>query len=418
MKTTFTPLLILTLVLAACTKESGTIDLSYTKALAQYGNIQDVRNQPLVASTRTISNAGKIFIDEDVLLIGEENKGIHVFDNSNPANPQMVLFLDIPFTKEFYVKDKHIYAESHYDLIKVDITDINAPFIEDRLEYAFADPIFDGQGRILMGFELQEVHETFELGSAAFDELQEQSVLYFNHSNQLIPFSAVPASFVGNGQTSGTINRVTHHNDHVYVIGSNRLHSFSDFGSLVKTNAMNIEAGAETVYPDENYLYVGTRTSVEVFRTIDPGRPTHVGDVQHEESCDPVLPFGNVAYSTLRTGDASLCPGNVNALLVLDVSDKTNPVLVKEMEMSSPFGMTIMNNMLYLGEGSSGMRVFDISNPFNPVEKSRDFNIQAYDVIAHPTVPHLILTTGPFGLEQYEQDAATLDLTLVSSIGF
>jgi len=52
------------------------------------------------------------------------------------------------------------------------------------------------------------------------------------------------------------------------------------------------------------------------------------------------------------------CPGDENALLVLDIS-QTWPEQIQEIEMESPFGMTIVNNKLYVGEGKNGLKVFN-----------------------------------------------------------
>ena len=67
-----------------------------------YGEIKYKSN---VIASKNIENPGKIFIGNNFVLIGEKNKGIHVFDNSSPSNPVNVAFIQLPFSKEFYVEN-------------------------------------------------------------------------------------------------------------------------------------------------------------------------------------------------------------------------------------------------------------------------------------------------------------------------
>ncbi len=93
----FLPLLILAFsFLQSCTKSVGVVEVTYIKATGVYGDIEALRASPLVEAPRNIVNPGKIFISEDLLLIGEENEGIHVIDDSNPADPIPLSFLKIP----------------------------------------------------------------------------------------------------------------------------------------------------------------------------------------------------------------------------------------------------------------------------------------------------------------------------------
>ena len=93
------------ILFTSCYKDKGSVTMTYYKGAAIYGDIETLRSTPLLSSAKIVENPGKIFIGEDFILIGEEHKGIHVFDNSNPNSPVNVSFLDIPFSKEFFVED-------------------------------------------------------------------------------------------------------------------------------------------------------------------------------------------------------------------------------------------------------------------------------------------------------------------------
>ena len=86
----------------------------------------------------------------------------------------------------------------------------------------------------------------------------------------------------------------------------------------------------------DDRLFVGTQNSMEVFGLANPESPNHVGSFWHATSCDPVYPVDDVAYVTLRTGDFSNCPGDINALVVLDITNVSNPREEQEITMKSP----------------------------------------------------------------------------------
>ena len=91
-------LLILLVLASGCNREIGEVTLTDNKASAVYGDLSAIRATPLIALNRAIEDPGKIFMGEEVLLIGEEGKGIHVFDNNDANNPFPVLFIDLPLT--------------------------------------------------------------------------------------------------------------------------------------------------------------------------------------------------------------------------------------------------------------------------------------------------------------------------------
>ncbi len=405
------------LLLSSCTKDIGTITMTFNKSTAKYGDLEQIRNIPLVETPQAISNSGKIFVGEEFLLIGEEGRGIHVFDNSNINSPTNVAFLNVPLCKEFYVKDNFIYAESQYDMMKIDISDFRNPSIHSRAKNAFAQPFTNDNGYQLIGFDHSTVTEKIKINSKKHEQLGESETLYFDYQESLIPPSAVPSSFSGTSSGSiGTVNRITEKDGYVYAVSNSKIFVFNNTGTFTKANEVQTHSQLETIYPQGDYLFLGSRSSMDIYNVSNPENPIETGSYDHTTSCDPVLPHGNIAYVTLRTGDFSDCPGDVNALMVLDISNIQSPNEVQEIELSSPYGMAINDGILYVGNGANGLEMFNIDNPSSPVRIATDNSVRAYDVIVHPTIPNFILTSGPNGIEQYEFNAETLNLSLISRI--
>ena len=119
----------------------------------------------------------------------------------------------------------------------------------------------------------------------------------------------------------------------------------------------------------------------------------------------------------MRTADFSACPGNVNALIVLDIEDLKSPVLKEEIEMGSPYGMSMIDNKLYVAEGNNGLKIFDANDPLQLSLLEHVEEITAYDIIKHPTLSNIILIAGPTGLSQYEV-SNDLSFSLKSEIRF
>ncbi|CAG5081999.1 LVIVD repeat-containing protein [Parvicella tangerina] len=409
------------LATSSCTKTKGEITMTYSKASAVYADLDEIRNMPLVASARSINDPGKIYIGDKFLLIGEKEEGIHVFDNTNPNNPVAISFLQLPMTREFYVDGNFIYAEGHYDFMKINMADMYNPTLVSRVEYAFGESRQNDQGQDIIGFNYETVTETFELGSPEAEALENDTRLYYDYQENLIPVATVPSSFVGaGGDVKGTLNKITTLNNYAYVVGDNEVYVFSDNGnSMAYVNRIYTNASdVETIYPYDNYLYLGTQSSMELYSTTDPSSPSHVSEYWHPTSCDPVLPTGDVAYLTLRSADNSGCAGDENTLDVLDMTDVFEPQPLNTVVMDSPYGIGLDGDYLWIGEGNNGLTLLNNADPTNPTIIKTFTGVQAYDVIPNPYQANAIYVTGDNGMELYEVDYNTLTITPVTAINY
>ena len=300
-----------------------------------------------------------------------------------------------------------------------------------RAENVFADNILNENGEALLGFTFHEVAREVDENSDLFAVISNGNVVYLDFAKNIIPRSAVPASFAGNSnESSGTVNRMTYHTGHVYIVGRYDLNIIKDDDNFhLVTQRKNVGVGdeMETIFPYKDKLFIGSRSSMEIFDVSEAANPVnnkkggkrseHEFRFDHATSCDPVLPKGNAAYISLRTADFSGCPGNTNALVVLDIENLENPEEVDEIQMRSPYGMALIGNHLFVGEGENGITIFDATDPLQLIEYQHIEEIEAFDVIEHPTRSDLILIAGPNGLEQYIMDDG-LRLELESRVDF
>ncbi|MGB0178258.1 MAG: hypothetical protein ACPF9D_13920, partial [Owenweeksia sp.] len=101
--------------LLACTSPEPDMPVSEFKAILMERaelekSIKLVDPQPLV-------NAGKIYIKDHLLFINEKYRGVHVYDNSNPAQPEILGFITIPGNIDISVDGNIIYADNAVDLV-------------------------------------------------------------------------------------------------------------------------------------------------------------------------------------------------------------------------------------------------------------------------------------------------------------
>ncbi len=405
-----------------CTKDTGTALITYQEATAIYGDLDAIRNQPLNTDTRAVINPGKIFVGTDFILLGEEEQGIHVIDNADISNPNFINFINIPGNREFFVKDKYLYAESYYDLLKIDLSDLRNVQLAGSVTNLFQETMISDNGEALLGFSFKEVQKEIDVQSNFYEDIMEDNIVYLDFAKNIIPKSAVPSSFAGNSnQQSGTVNRITYSQEHIYVINLNNLAIVDDrngsFEKINITSNLTLPDAMETIFPYKEKLFVGSRSAMNIYDASDPQKPYDLYQFDHATSCDPVLPVGEVAYITLRTGDFSNCPGHVNALVVLNIENLNSPSVEAEIVMKSPYGMTLIGDMLFVGEGENGLSIFDVTNRFQPELLKKVTEIKAYDVIAHPNTSGLVLIAGPDGLSQYTMNNE-LDFTINSQIDY
>jgi hypothetical protein len=68
-----------------------------------------------------VQDPGKIYQYNNYLLVNEINKGIHVFNNEDPANPTPVAFIKMVGNTDMAIKNDILYANHLGDIVAVDI---------------------------------------------------------------------------------------------------------------------------------------------------------------------------------------------------------------------------------------------------------------------------------------------------------
>lgn len=73
-------------------------------------------------SGQKLENPGKIYLYKDFAFVIEREKGIHVFNNSNPSSPTEIAFYTIPGCSEISIRNDFLYTNLGYGLLCLDIS--------------------------------------------------------------------------------------------------------------------------------------------------------------------------------------------------------------------------------------------------------------------------------------------------------
>jgi hypothetical protein len=90
----------------------------------------------LMVPPRAVNKPGKIYLHGKYLLINEQNRGIHVFDNSDPSVPLNLGFLQLLGNTDLAIKDSVLYADHLGDLVAVRVNDFGTIVEKARLPFS------------------------------------------------------------------------------------------------------------------------------------------------------------------------------------------------------------------------------------------------------------------------------------------
>ena len=209
-----------------------------------------------------------------------------------------------------------------------------------------------------------------------------------------------PGSQAGVG---GSMARFAITGNTLYIVTRQSLdvYDITQPASPAKATKTELGMGIETIFPYKNNLFIGANDGMYIFDNAQPQAPRLLSKFTHVMSCDPVVVQGAYAYVTLR--NATVCRQFVSrsTLDVVDISNLSNPQLKTSLPMESPYGLGVDGTRLFVGEGSRGLKLFDISNPVQPVLKEFRSDIPTYDVIPYRST---LIITGEKGIYQYRYD--------------
>ncbi len=386
---------VLTTFAAGCDNDDAPAGQKVAVAVPILKSLEEIRSSVGVEAARNTDSEGKIYVAENYLFYIAQEEGVHVFDNSNPASPQNIAFINLEGVHDIAVKGQYLYADNFVDLLVFDVSDVDniqlVHTVPNAIEFtpqypqdvAYYDYNVDwAAGDLITGFDI-EMRVMEETDMAMEDFLG----------------SPVVNSMGGNPNavgTGGSYAKFQINKNALYTIDSWQLNVFNiaepQSAYFDKSVYMESWFGGgvfETLFIQKDFLFVGATNGMYVVDASDEFNPVFVSAFSHATACDPVVVFENTAYITVRGG--STCGAIEDQVNVIDVADIANPTLTSTYFLEQPYGLGIRNQKLYVCCGNGGIKVFDAQDP-SGLELMQSYSGDYRDVIALPT--HLIAVGG------------------------
>jgi hypothetical protein len=393
-------ILILVPFLAGCLKDKMT--RTYTILTPVYQSRQEVLANIKADEPKLLQSPGKIYIYGKYLFVNEVNKGVHIFDNSNTLAPKAVAFINIPGNIDIAVKGTTLYADMYTDLLSIDITDPLAAKLKDTVGLVFPERQYTGRFQPDREKVIVDWIKKDTTVSNAESELRESCITcVFLADAGTKNGSQVPG-------IGGSMARFAIVNNYLYTVNTSSLGVF-DIAVPAEPKSMGnhyIGWNIETIYPFKNKLFIGSSNGMFIYDISSPAAPSPEGSFSHARACDPVVADDSYAFVTLRTG--TFCTGTSNQLDVVNVTNVNNPLLVKTYPLTNPHGLAKDENLLFICDGSAGLKVYDASNVNGLKLIKHIMGLETYDAIAWN---NLLLVVASNGIYQFDySDPANMKL--------
>ncbi len=381
-----------TTLLSSCIKDKVSRTYTLMKPVFELRTtvLKNIRSE----NPTPVGNIGKLFIKGRYLFVNEPDKGVHIIDNMNPAQPRQVSFIPIPGNIDIAVNGNILYADMYDELVAIDITNPeNAKLLKTirnvfpKRSFEFGPP-FD-TAYVIVGWQAKDtvVYEV-DFPIVAYASAGGQFVAESNSKGNYIPGLA------------GSTARFSIINNFLYAIAAaSSLHAvdISNGADPQLKSTIPFAAVIETLYPFGGHLFIGSQSGMFIYNVSDPSNPREAGSFQHATACDPVITDGEHAFVTLRAG--TTCRGTINQLDVLDVTNLSSPALIKSYPLTSPSGLAKDGDLLFVCDGTDGLKIFDAADVRN-IKLVRQFDhLEPHDVIAWN---NKLIVVAKEGIYQYD----------------
>jgi len=117
-------------------------------------------------TSRPVSDAGKIYVKDEYILINENEEGFHLYDNTNSESPEPIAYLKVRGATDLAIRGNTVYVHHLVDLVAIEynfytnsIENVNrSPNVFPRLNSpdGFSAAYFNvPENEIIVGYQLK-----------------------------------------------------------------------------------------------------------------------------------------------------------------------------------------------------------------------------------------------------------------------
>ena len=353
-------------------------------AVANHGfvilDLADPVNPTIKASITQFWSSGIITDDRFAYLV-DDIEGVRIYDIYDPSNPQQVGLVPtsiggFEFSVEEITERNITIAEDilyipdqSYGLTIVDINDPSQPIRVGEYMTPVPDMIMDIKVVGDYAYAVNRFSGFRVLNIANLDNIEE---IFFDDERKFLTLQiGLSIEVIGN---------------HAYIADANYpllIHDISDPYQPKQVGGVDggpAWDGAFDLAISGNFAYLSGQAGNHA---IYPGSGIWVIDISDPTNPIPInfldLPNEKWSLSIHSTvlfaldGSPDWQEPEPMSLRIIDISNPAQPALMNSLPMPglmplSPSGIQVSGDWLYLGLGMSGLKLFDIRDPYNPVE--------------------------------------------------
>ncbi len=213
----------------------------------------------------------------------------------------------------------------------------------------------------------------------------------------------------GEGSKGGSMARFAIAGEWLYTVDHNRLTavSLANPARPAEVEKFWVGGDVETIFPMDTLLFIGSQSAMYIYDIRNPESPEYLSQSNHFKSCDPVVAADTLAFVTLNSSLGNWCGDRGDALIVYDIGNVKAPIVLDEVELSSPRGLAVDIDRKIVFVCDNGVKAYDITDPrnieslYSSVSVPEVGPIDAYDCIV---MNGRLLVTGAAGIYQLAYD--------------
>ncbi len=382
-------------LLSGCVKDTCQHSYTYTWFEPLYKTSEEVRANIKSNPAEAIQQPGKMVLTGHYIFLNELDKGIHVIDNSDPSSPKNIGFIDIPGNVDLAIKGNTLYADLYTDLVVLDISDPTNVVKKNIISSVFPQRFYGSaylsadSGEIIYDWKR---HDTTYIENCANLRTVVPVGVFYASASTAVQSGNMMSNPIG---ITGSMSRFAIVNDYLYTVDDYYLNVFDIYtpDDPVYNGQSMVDYHVETIYPFKDKLFIGSNNGTFIYDvSSSPASPSKAGEFTHARQCDPVIADDTYAYITLHSG--TTCLGYDNQLDIVQLNNLTDASLVKTYPLTSPHGLSKDGNLLFICDGTDGLKIYDASDVQNLKLQKRFGNMETYDVIAWNKIAIVIADDG------------------------
>ncbi len=306
----FLPFLLLLLGLSSCLEDRCEDEITYQvyEPVTVLENEWRTENFDFETPHDICSPSG-FYVYGDLLFVVDRNAGVHIIDNEDSSNPQPLTFLKAVGGQGIAIRNNILYLSQFTDVVTFDLSTPSRPVFLNRVRDAFnANEVFariNGDGSAVL--EYVPTRETVTqpcdgIGDGADYYYGERGLYMATSLTSIWPWRCrvhpnnSAGDLVGIG---GSLARFTINNGTLYAVDNRSLRTFSlaDPAAPVSTDVVELGWDIETIFPYEDFLYIGSTTGMHIVDVSCSARPR---PPQYLYAHDQLRPRGGPEQHRLR----------------------------------------------------------------------------------------------------------------------